>query len=85
MSCRRCFQDRQFLRVTICGSARPCRESLLADAAVFLMKTWSEDASINIEISNSVTTADLAWMIPEAWPITESRTEPRASYSTSRD
>ena len=55
--------------VEIWGSGRPCREFLhvddLADAVVFLMKTWSEDEPINIGTGTDVTIADLARTIAE--------------------
>ena len=53
--------------VEIWGSGRPRREFLhvddLADAVVFLMKTWSEDEPINIGTGTDVTIAELARMI----------------------
>jgi GDP-L-fucose synthase len=55
--------------VEIWGSGRPRREFLhvddLADAVVFLMKTWSEDEPINIGTGTDVTIADLARTIAE--------------------
>jgi hypothetical protein len=40
------------------GSGRPS-ESLLADAVVFLVNTWSDDEPIHIEVSNTLTIAEL--------------------------
>jgi len=55
--------------VEIWGSGRPRREFLhvddLADAVVFLMKTWSEDEPINIGTGTDVTIAELARMIAD--------------------
>jgi len=55
--------------VEIWGSGRPCREFLhvddLADAVVFLMKTWSEDEPINIGTGTDVTIAELARTIAD--------------------
>jgi GDP-L-fucose synthase len=53
--------------VDIWGSGRPRPEFLhvedLADAAVFLMKTWSEEEPINIGTGTDVTIAELAKLI----------------------
>src|SRR6266481_2516660 len=53
--------------VEIWGSGRPRREFLhvddLADAVVFLMKTWSEEEPINIGTGTDVTIAELAGLI----------------------
>ena len=53
--------------VEIWGSGRPRREFLhvddLADAVVFLMKTWSEEEPINIGSGTDLTIADLAELI----------------------
>ena len=53
--------------VEIWGSGRPRREFLhvddLADAVVYLMKVWSEEAPINIGTGSDVTIADLARLI----------------------
>jgi len=55
--------------VEIWGSGRPRREFLhvddLADAVVFLMKTWSEDEPINIGTGTDVKIAELARMIAD--------------------
>jgi len=55
--------------VEIWGSGRPRREFLhvddLADAVVFLMKTWSEDEPTNIGTGTDVTIAELARMIAD--------------------
>jgi GDP-L-fucose synthase len=55
--------------VEIWGSGRPRREFLhvddLADAIVFLMKTWSEDEPINIGTGTDVTIAELARTIAD--------------------
>ena len=55
--------------VEIWGSGRPRREFLhvddLADAVVFLMKTWSEDDPINIGTGTDVTIAELARTIAD--------------------
>jgi GDP-L-fucose synthase len=55
--------------VEIWGSGRPRREFLhvddLADAVVFLMKTWSEDEPINIGTGTDLTIAELARMIAD--------------------
>ena len=55
--------------VEIWGSGRPRREFLhvddLADAVVFLMKTWSEDEPINIGTGTDVTIAELARVIAD--------------------
>ena len=55
--------------VEIWGSGRPRREFLhvddLADAVVFLMKTWSEDEPINIGTGRDVTIAELARTIAD--------------------
>ena len=55
--------------VEIWGSGRPRREFLhvddLADAVVFLMKTWSEDEPINIGTGVDVTIAELARTIAD--------------------
>ena len=55
--------------VEIWGSGRPRREFLhvddLADAVVFLMKTWSEDEPINIGTGTDVTIAELARIIAD--------------------
>ena len=55
--------------VEIWGSGRPRREFLhvddLADAVVFLMKTWSDEEPINIGTGTDVTIAELARMIAE--------------------
>jgi GDP-L-fucose synthase len=56
--------------VEIWGSGRPRREFLhvddLADAVVFLMKTWSEEEPINIGTGTDVTIAGLAQLIADA-------------------
>jgi len=53
--------------VEIWGSGRPRREFLhvddLADAVVFLMKSWSEEEPINIGTGTDVTIAELARLI----------------------
>jgi GDP-L-fucose synthase len=53
--------------VEIWGSGRPRREFLhvddLADAAVFLMKTWSEEEPINIGAGSDLTILELARLI----------------------
>jgi GDP-L-fucose synthase len=55
--------------VEIWGSGRPRREFLhvddLADAVVFLMKTWSEEEPINIGIGADVTIAEPARLIAD--------------------
>src|SRR5215469_5098134 len=55
--------------VEIWGSGRPRREFLhvddLADAVVFLMKTWSEEEPINIGTGTDVTIAELAQLIAD--------------------
>jgi len=55
--------------VEIWGSGRPRREFLhvddLADAVVFLMKTWSEEEPINIGTGTDVTIAELARTIAD--------------------
>ena len=55
--------------VEIWGSGRPRREFLhvddLADAVVFLMKTWSDEAPINIGTGTDVTIAELARLIAD--------------------
>jgi GDP-L-fucose synthase len=55
--------------VEIWGSGRPRREFLhvedLADAVVFLMKTWSEEEPINIGTGTDVTIAELAKLIAD--------------------
>jgi len=54
-------------KVEIWGSGHPRREFLhvddLADALVFLLKTWSEDEPINIGTGTDVTIAELAGLI----------------------
>jgi GDP-L-fucose synthase len=56
--------------VEIWGSGRPRREFLhvddLADAVVFLMKTWSDEEPINIGTGTDVTIAELAQRIANA-------------------
>jgi GDP-L-fucose synthase len=56
-------------KVEIWGSGRPRREFLhvedLADAVVFLMKTWSEEEPINIGTGTDVTIAELAKLIAD--------------------
>jgi GDP-L-fucose synthase len=53
--------------VEIWGSGQPRREFLhvddLADAAVFLMRSWSDDEHINIGTGEDLTIADLAQLI----------------------
>ena len=53
----------------IWGSGRPRREFLhvddLADAVVFLMKTWSDEEPINIGTGTEVTIAELAQLIAD--------------------
>jgi GDP-L-fucose synthase len=53
--------------VELWGSGQPRREFLhvddLADAAVFLMKNWSEDEHINIGTGEDLTITDLAGLI----------------------
>jgi GDP-L-fucose synthase len=53
--------------VAIWGSGQPRREFLhvddLADAAVFLMRSWSDDEHINIGTGEDMTIADLARLI----------------------
>jgi GDP-L-fucose synthase len=53
--------------VEIWGSGRPRREFLhvddLADAVVFLMKTWSDEEPINIGTGTDITIAELAGLI----------------------
>jgi GDP-L-fucose synthase len=60
--------------VEIWGSGRPRREFLhvddLADAVVFLMKTWSDEAPINIGTGTDVTIADLARLIADVFGFT---------------
>jgi GDP-L-fucose synthase len=55
--------------VEIWGSGSPRREFLhvedLADAAVFLMQTWSQEEPINIGTGSDVTIAELAGLIAE--------------------
>ena len=55
--------------VEIWGSGRPRREFLhvddLADAVVFLMKTWSDEEPINIGTGTDVTISELARLIAE--------------------
>ncbi len=55
--------------VEIWGSGSPRREFLhvddLADAVVFLMKTWSDEEPINIGTGTDVTIAELAKLIAE--------------------
>jgi GDP-L-fucose synthase len=55
--------------VEIWGSGRPRREFLhvddLADAVVFLMKTWSDEEPINIGTGTDVTITDLAQLIAD--------------------
>lgn len=55
--------------VEIWGSGRPRREFLhvddLADAAVFLMKTWSEEDPINIGTGSDLTILELARLIAD--------------------
>jgi len=55
--------------VEIWGSGRPRREFLyvddLADAVVFLMKTWSDEEPINIGTGTDVTIAELAKLIAD--------------------
>jgi GDP-L-fucose synthase len=53
--------------IELWGTGRPRREFLhvddLADAAVFLMKNWSEDEHINIGTGEDLTITDLAGLI----------------------
>jgi GDP-L-fucose synthase len=55
--------------VEIWGSGRPSREFLhvddLADAVVFLKKTWSDEETINIGTGTDVTVAELARLIAD--------------------
>jgi GDP-L-fucose synthase len=55
--------------VEIWGSGHPRREFLhvddLADAVVFLMKTWSDEEPINIGTGTDVTIAELARLIAD--------------------
>jgi GDP-L-fucose synthase len=55
--------------VEIWGSGHPRREFLhvddLADAIVFLMKTWSDEEPINVGIGTDVTITDLARLIAD--------------------
>ena len=55
--------------VEIWGSGRPRREFLhvddLADAVLFLMKTWSHEEPVNIGSGNDVTIAELARIIAD--------------------
>jgi GDP-L-fucose synthase len=55
--------------VEIWGSGRPRREFLhvedLADAVVFLMKTWSDEEPINVGTGTDVTISELAQLIAE--------------------
>jgi GDP-L-fucose synthase len=55
--------------VEIWGSGRPRREFLhvddLADAVVFLMKTWSDEEPVNIGTGTDVTIAELAKLIAD--------------------
>jgi GDP-L-fucose synthase len=55
--------------VEIWGSGKPRREFLhvddLADACVFLMKTWSDEAPINIGVGEDITIAELARLIAD--------------------
>jgi GDP-L-fucose synthase len=55
--------------VEIWGSGRPRREFMhvddLADAVVFLMKTWSEEEPINIGVGMDVTISELARLIAD--------------------
>ena len=56
--------------VEIWGTGQPRREFLhvddLADAAVFLMQTWSDDEWVNIGTGEDVTVAELARLIADA-------------------
>jgi GDP-L-fucose synthase len=55
--------------VEIWGSGRPRREFLhvddLADAVVFLIKTWSDEEPVNIGAGSDVTIAELARLIAD--------------------
>jgi GDP-L-fucose synthase len=55
--------------VEIWGSGRPRREFMhvddLADAVIFLMKTWSDEEPINIGTGTDVTITDLARLIAD--------------------
>jgi GDP-L-fucose synthase len=55
--------------VEIWGSGRPRREFLhvddLADAVVFLIKTWSDEEPVNIGTGSDVTIAELAQLIAD--------------------
>jgi GDP-L-fucose synthase len=56
-------------RVEIWGSGRPRREFLhvddLADAVVFLLKTWSDEEPINIGTGTDIAIAELARLIAD--------------------
>jgi GDP-L-fucose synthase len=53
--------------VTVWGSGRPCREFLhvddLADACVFLLKTYSDEPHVNVGTGEDVTIAEFAEMV----------------------
>jgi GDP-L-fucose synthase len=55
--------------VAVWGSGRPRREFLhvddLADAVVFLMKTWSEEEPLNVGTGADITIAELAELIAD--------------------
>src|SRR6202035_2586320 len=71
--------------VEIWGSGRPRREFLhvddLADAAVFLMRTWSDDEHVNIGTGEDVTSAELAELIARIIGFDGSAPEPSAYTS----
>ena len=58
--------------MTIWGTGTPRREFLhvddLADACVFLMKTYSDDSHVNVGSGGDVTIADLAGMVRGSRP-----------------
>ena len=56
--------------IEIWGSGEPLREFLhvddLADACIFLMKTYSQDQHVNVGFGEEITIADLAKLVMEA-------------------
>jgi GDP-L-fucose synthase len=81
-------------RAGIRGIGRPRREfphlDDLADAVVFLMKTRSDEAPINIGTGTDIPIAELAKLIAgiigfkvDLSLINQNRTQPRVSFSTS--
>src|SRR6202035_4926864 len=71
--------------VEIWGSGKPRREFLhvddLADALVFLMRTWSDDEHVNIGTGEDVTSAELAELIARIIGFDGSAPEPSAYTS----